>query len=81
MKELEQRLAEKQIELEMTDEAKEYIATNGFDPVYGARPLKRYIQRHVETKLAKAIIARDIIENQKVQITIENDGIAFQVIE
>ena len=53
---LKKRLEEQQIELEITSTAKDYIIDNGYDPVYGARPLKRFIQRTVETMLAKKII-------------------------
>jgi ATP-dependent Clp protease ATP-binding subunit ClpB len=69
---LQERLAEQQIQLSISDEAKEYLAVNGFDPVYGARPLKRFIQRSVETKLAKAIIAGSIKEKSQIKITVEN---------
>ncbi|RSD29383.1 ATP-dependent chaperone ClpB [Mesobacillus subterraneus] len=72
---LKERLAGQQIQLSITDEAKAYLAEHGFDPVYGARPLKRYIQRSVETKLAKAIIAGSIKEKSKVEITVANDEI------
>ena len=60
MKDLRERLQAKQITLEMTDAAKQYIIDNAYDPVYGARPLKRFLQSHVETLLAKKIIAGEI---------------------
>ena len=60
MKDLKERLQAKQITLEMTDAAKQYIIDNAYDPVYGARPLKRFLQSHVETLLAKKIIAGEI---------------------
>jgi ATP-dependent Clp protease ATP-binding subunit ClpB len=72
MKELQQRLTEQQIELNLTEEAKEFIAESGFDPIYGARPLKRYIQRNLETKLAREIIAGRIHDHSKINIMIEN---------
>ena len=59
-KDLRERLQAKQITLEMTDAAKQYIIDNAYDPVYGARPLKRFLQSHVETLLAKKIIAGEI---------------------
>ncbi|MFS0644552.1 ATP-dependent chaperone ClpB [Siminovitchia sp. 179-K 8D1 HS] len=55
--ELKERLRHQHIQMEMTDEAKSFIAREAFDPVYGARPLKRYLQGSVETKIAKEIIA------------------------
>ena len=54
---LRKRLEDKQLELEVTDEAKEFIAKEGYDPIYGARPLKRYIQSKLETLIARTMIA------------------------
>lgn len=79
MKELQERLSEQQIQLKIDDQAKEFIAKHGFDPVYGARPLKRFIQKYVETKLARAIIAGEIRANQEVTISVENEQIALAV--
>ena len=56
---LSRRLAERGLLLEITDSAKDYIIENGFDPVYGARPLKRFLSAKVETLVAKFIIAED----------------------
>lgn len=56
VKNLNERLADKDLEIVLTDEAKRYVADNGYDPVYGARPLKRYIQKNVETLAAKVIL-------------------------
>ena len=56
---LRRRLADKQLKLVITDSARERIADEGYDPIYGARPLKRYIQAHIETLIAKTIIADD----------------------
>lgn len=77
--ELQERLKDQQIKLEISDEAKEYIAENGFDPVYGARPLKRFIQRAVETELARQIIARKVQENETVVISIDNGKLKLGV--
>jgi len=60
IKELKNRLAEQHINLEISDNAKRFIAENGYDPVYGARPLKRYMQRELETRVARAIISGDV---------------------
>jgi ATP-dependent Clp protease ATP-binding subunit ClpB len=79
MRELQARLSDQQIRLNLNDEAKEYIAQHGFDPIYGARPLKRFIQRSLETKLARAIIAGDVRENQEVNIIVENNEIKLEV--
>ena len=64
----------------MTDDAKKFIAENGFDPVYGARPLKRYIQKHIETALAKHIIAGKIQPRQTIEIDIENNQIKIDIV-
>ncbi len=60
LNDLRDRLKSKQLDIAVTDEAKEYIVKNGYDPVYGARPLKRFIQRKLETMIARTIIAEDI---------------------
>jgi ATP-dependent Clp protease ATP-binding subunit ClpB len=63
-----ERLAERRVTLELTEEAKALIAEEGYDPQYGARPLKRYISRAVETKIGKAIIAGQIQDDSVVRI-------------
>lgn len=65
MKDLRKRLMAKQIELELTDAAKQYIIDNAYDPIYGARPLKRFIQSHIETMLGRKIIAGEIGQSDK----------------
>jgi ATP-dependent Clp protease ATP-binding subunit ClpB len=79
--ELQRRLQAQQIQLSITEDAKEYIAANGFDPVYGARPLKRFMQRNVETMLAREIIAGHIGENSAVQIILQDDTIKLSTID
>ncbi len=70
--ELNQRLADRQLSIQLTPEAKQFVIEQGYDPVYGARPLKRYIQKNVETMAAKIILAGDIHEGST--ITIDSDG-------
>jgi len=72
---LQSRLSEQHISISMTEHAKEYIAVNGFDPVFGARPLRRFLQRTVETALAREIIAEKVKENDHVVIDAAEDGI------
>ncbi len=79
MKELQNRLKDQHIEVIITDEAKEYIAVNGFDPIYGARPLKRFIQRNIETKLAREIIAGNVLDHSIVNITTFNGELSVKV--
>ena len=66
------RLADKELEIVLTDAAKDFIVENGFDPMYGARPLKRYVQKSVETLAAKLILAGDVSTGDKILIDCEN---------
>ncbi|AQX55826.1 ATP-dependent chaperone ClpB [Bacillus sp. VT 712] len=75
LKQLESRLQERHITLTLTEEAKNYIAKAGFDPVYGARPLKRFIQKYVETKIARELIAGHITNHS--DVVIDNRGEEF----
>ncbi|EHK5110229.1 ATP-dependent chaperone ClpB [Vibrio parahaemolyticus] len=72
---LAKRLEEKGYQLEVSDKALDLIAQVGFDPVYGARPLKRAIQKNVENPLAKSILAGEIVPDKKVQLIVTNDQI------
>jgi ATP-dependent Clp protease ATP-binding subunit ClpB len=72
------RLADRQLKLELTEPARELIAREGFDPVYGARPLRRYIQRHVETRIARALLAREVQEGATIVVDVEGDELAIR---
>ena len=74
--ELRDRLVERQIELDITPEARRMIAEHGYDPVYGARPLRRYIAHEVETKIGRALLRGDIAGGGKIRITVENGELA-----
>ena len=76
---LEQRLVEQNIRLEVTDQAKEYIMEHGFDYQFGARPLQRYIQNHIETLVARKIIDGTIHQDSQVVIDIDQDEFTIQV--
>ncbi|MDQ0246590.1 ATP-dependent Clp protease ATP-binding subunit ClpB [Bacillus fengqiuensis] len=78
LKHLEIRLADRHISVKLTDAAKNYIATAAFNPVYGARPLKRYIQKHIETKLARELIAGKVHDHDEVIIDMANDSFVIQ---
>ena len=69
---LSKRLEDKQLSVELTDAAKQYVIDNGYDPVYGASPLKRFLQRHVETLLGRTIIAGDLSEGTKLVVDYQN---------
>lgn len=72
---LSRRLADRQIQLTLSQKVKEYVAKEGFDPVYGARPLKRFIQRELETRIGRALIGGDILEGAHIFVEIENGEI------
>ncbi len=72
---LSKRLEDRELKLTVTDEALSYIAHNGYEPVYGARPLKRYIQKHVETELAKLILSDMVAQGDTIEIGLEGDSL------
>ena len=68
------RLADRELTVELTDAAKDFITENGYDPAYGARPLRRYLQKHVETLAARIILEGNISEGQTIVIDTAEDG-------
>lgn len=72
------RLDAQEIYLELSDEAKDWIAENGYEPAYGARPLKRFVTREVETPLAKEIISGRVMPKTRVIISLLDDHLVFQ---
>ncbi len=76
IKDLSKRLENKQIILTVTQNAKDYIISNGYDSVYGARPLKRFIQSKIETLVAKKIISEDVEPNTEIKIDVVNQELA-----
>jgi ATP-dependent Clp protease ATP-binding subunit ClpB len=74
---LEERLSEKRMGIEISDQALDFLAEVGYDPVYGARPLKRVIQRELETQIAKRILRGELQEGQVVKVTVENERLGF----
>jgi ATP-dependent Clp protease ATP-binding subunit ClpB len=74
---LQERLNQEGIGLEIGKDAEEFIAQEGYDPVYGARPLKRFIQQHLETPLSRMIIAGDLNEGSIARVTIQNGSLAI----
>ncbi len=75
---LRQRLEEKQLHLAVTDAAKDFIVDNGYDPIYGARPLKRYIQANVETMIAKEIIAGSHRSGDTLTVDVANGALCLR---
>lgn len=76
---LRKRLAERYITLELTETAKDFVASAGYDPIYGARPLKRYLQREVETALARKLIAGEITDHTHITIDVADGRLNFQI--
>ena len=79
LRRLQKRLEERKIALELTEAAHEFIGDAAYDPHYGARPLKRYLQSHVETPLAKFIIGGQVRDDQRVVIDATEEGLTFGV--
>ena len=75
---LRRLLKDQELGLEVTPEAKEFLATRGYNPVYGARPLKRVIRQMVENPLSKMILSQNFLSGDKVKIDVENDEIKFE---
>ena len=75
---LRQRLAERKLDLSLSDGAADWLANAGYDPVYGARPLKRAVQRELETPIAKAILAGRYSEGQAISVELEADALALR---
>jgi ATP-dependent Clp protease ATP-binding subunit ClpB len=77
-KRLEKRLEERQIQLVLSEEALDFLADVGFDPVYGARPLKRTIQRELETVIARGILAGEFFDGDTIVVTVELERLAVR---
>ena len=74
-------LKDQELEFEITDDAKEFLATQGFNPVYGARPLKRVIQQQVENPLSKLILAQTFLKGDKIKIDVKDDALTFEKVK
>ena len=73
---LNKRLAERRVTVKLDPKAKEWVAERGYDPVFGARPLKRFLQRHLETRLARSLIAGEISEDSTLTFTVKDGDLA-----
>ena len=71
MADLNRRLKDQEITLELTPEAKDYVIEGGYDPVYGARPLKRFLQKNVETLAAREILSGEVLEGDVIRMDIK----------
>ena len=79
MDDINKRLADKEIRIELTDAAKAFITEQGYDPVYGARPLKRYLQKHVETLAAREILSGEVSVGNTIVIDADENGLTSSV--
>ena len=75
---LNRRLSDRELDIELSPEAEQFIVENAYDPVYGARPLKRYIQKYVETLSAKLILADQVEAKDTILITVKDGELAAQ---
>ena len=74
---LNKRLADRRITLEVTDAGKQWLAEKGFDPVYGARPLRRLVQSTIEDLLAKKVLSGEVHDGMTVTFDVAGDGLAI----
>jgi ATP-dependent Clp protease ATP-binding subunit ClpB len=81
LEDVRKRLSDRGISLVVSDAAKEKIATAGYDPVYGARPLKRYIQRELETKIGRALIAEELQTGSSIQVDLKGDALEVRSVD
>ena len=75
------RLAGKELKLRLTDGARAYIVENGYDPVYGARPLNRYLKKHVETLAARLILGGNVGAGDTIVIDVAQDGLRGEIVQ
>ncbi|MEO1368765.1 MAG: hypothetical protein AAFX50_16440, partial [Acidobacteriota bacterium] len=73
------RLADRRVGLELTDAAQEFVAREGYDPTYGARPLKRFLQRQLETRIGRALIAGDVTEGATLQVDLRDGELTVDI--
>ena len=78
MADLNKRVADRELRIELSDAARDYIIENGYDPVYGARPLKRFLQKNVETLVARAILSNALNMGDTVLLDVQDDGLTVR---
>ncbi|MBQ2981012.1 MAG: ATP-dependent chaperone ClpB [Lachnospiraceae bacterium] len=79
IKDINKRLSDRQIRIELTEEAKDYVVEHGYDSMYGARPLKRYLQKHVETLAARVILGDGLHEGDTILIKVDDDRLVADI--
>ena len=81
VEDLRQRLAEQHLALELSDEASQMIVDSAYDPIYGARPLKRFLQHELETRVGRAIIDGSAHEGCRLRIGVQDDHLKVEIIK
>ncbi len=81
VQELDRRLADQELSLVLTEAARSHVIENGYDPIYGARPLKRYLQKYVETLTARKILSGDVHAGDTLILDVDNGEFKIQVKE
>ena len=76
---LNKRLEDRKVSVVFSDPAKKWIGEKGYDPTYGARPLKRFLQKQVETQLAKALVSGEVEEGSEVTFFVKDDELVMKV--
>jgi ATP-dependent Clp protease ATP-binding subunit ClpB len=76
---LRKRLADRDIQLVLSDAAREFIARKGFDPVYGARPLRRFLQHELETRIGRALVAGNVLEGATIRVDVREDALTTAI--
>ena len=79
LQDLRQRLAGRGVKLELTEAAREFVAREGYDPVYGARPLKRFLQRTLETRIGRALIAGEVTDGRPIEVGMKDGALDVRV--
>ena len=78
VRDLQKRLAERKLGVELTEKAKSWLAKEGYDPVYGARPLRRVIERYVENPLSSKVLRGELKEGDTVRVDLGEEGLTFK---
>jgi len=78
VKDLQSRLAERKLGVDLTEEAKSWLAEEGYDPLYGARPLRRAIERYVENPLSNKVLSGEFNEGDTIVVDLGDDGLTFK---
>ena len=79
LRDVNKRLAEKEVSIELSDAALQFVIDRGYDPTYGARPLKRFLQKNVETEAAKIILGGEVSRGDVIYMDVENGKLAGRV--